>query len=73
MLVLSRKAGEKLVIGDNVEITVSKISGNRVTVAIDAPREVAIRRGELVALAGNDVPGGGSSDAASLHVAAYHA
>ncbi|MEM6978243.1 MAG: carbon storage regulator [Planctomycetota bacterium] len=47
MLVLSRKEGEKLVIGDNVVITVNRISGNRVAIGIDAPREVSIVRGEL--------------------------
>ncbi len=47
MLVLSRKEGEKLVIGDNITLVVSKISGNRVTVGIEAPAEVKIVRGEL--------------------------
>ena len=47
MLVLSRKEGEKLVIGDNIVLTVSRISGNRVAIGIDAPREVRIVRGEL--------------------------
>ena len=45
MLVLSRKEGEQLVIGDNVVLTINRISGNRV--AIEAPREVRIVRGEL--------------------------
>lgn len=47
MLVLSRKEGEKLVIGDNVVITVNRIAGNRVAIGIEAPREVAIVRGEI--------------------------
>lgn len=47
MLVLSRKEGEKLVIGDNITLVVSKISGNRVTVGIEAPVDVKILRGEL--------------------------
>lgn len=47
MLVLSRKEGERLVIGDNVVVTINRISGNRVTVGIEAPREVRIVRGEL--------------------------
>ncbi|WP_164103101.1 carbon storage regulator [Candidatus Laterigemmans baculatus] len=47
MLVLSRKEGERLVIGDNVVITVNRISGNRITLGIEAPREVRIVRGEL--------------------------
>lgn len=47
MLVLSRKVGEKLVIGDNITVVVSRISGNRVTLAIEAPQEVRIVRGEL--------------------------
>jgi carbon storage regulator len=47
MLVLSRKEGEKLVIGDNITLVVSKICGNRVTVGIEAPADVKIFRGEL--------------------------
>lgn len=47
MLVLSRREGEKLVIGDNITLVVSRISGNRVTVGIEAPIDVKIFRGEL--------------------------
>jgi carbon storage regulator CsrA len=47
MLVLSRKVGEKLVIGDNITIVVNRVAGNRVTIGIDAPGEVRIVRGEL--------------------------
>ncbi len=47
MLVLSRKEGEKLVIGDNISLVVSKISGNRVTLGVEAPADVKIFRGEL--------------------------
>lgn len=47
MLVLSRKEGERIVIGGNVVVTVSRIAGNRITLAIDAPRDVRIVRGEL--------------------------
>lgn len=47
MLVLSRKEGEKLVIGDNITLVVSKICGNRVTLGIEAPADCKIFRGEL--------------------------
>ena len=47
MLVLSRKEGEQLVIGDNIVLTVNRIAGNRVAIGIEAPREVPIVRGEL--------------------------
>ena len=47
MLVLSRKEGEKLLIGDNITLVVSKIAGNRVTLGIEAPADVKIFRGEL--------------------------
>lgn len=47
MLVLTRKEGEKLVIGDNIVVTINRIAGNRVAIGIDAPREVSIVRGEL--------------------------
>ncbi|RMF45171.1 MAG: carbon storage regulator [Planctomycetota bacterium] len=48
MLVLSRKEGEKLVIGDNITLVVSKISGNRVSLGIEAPADVKVFRGELL-------------------------
>ena len=47
MLVLSRKVGQEILIGDNVRITITKVSGNRVTLGIEAPDHVRILRGEL--------------------------
>lgn len=47
MLILSRKAGQSIRIDDNVELIVTNVSGNRVTVGIRAPRETRILRGEL--------------------------
>lgn len=47
MLVLSRKIGEKILIGDNIVVEVRRVAGNRVTLAVEAPREVRILRGEL--------------------------
>src|SRR5262245_44945512 len=47
MLVLSRKIGEKLIIGDNITVVVSRVAGNRVTLGIEAPSDVRIIRGEL--------------------------
>jgi carbon storage regulator CsrA len=49
MLVLTRKCGEAVEIGDNIEITVVKISGNQVRLGIEAPRSLSIRRPEAVA------------------------
>ena len=47
MLVLSRKPGEKVVIGEDVILTVLEVIGNRVRVGIEAPDHVRILRGEL--------------------------
>ena len=48
MLVISRKAGEKLRVGASVSITILSVSGDKVAVGIDAPREIPILRGELI-------------------------
>ncbi len=48
MLVLTRKLMEKLVIGDNICITVVRIEGGQVRLGIDAPSDVRIIRSELV-------------------------
>ena len=47
MLVLSRKVGERIVIGDDVTLVVSRVSGNRVSIGIEAPDDVKVIRGEL--------------------------
>ncbi|WP_097025898.1 carbon storage regulator CsrA [Clostridium peptidivorans] len=47
MLVVSRKKGESILIGDNIEITIAKIDDGSVKIAISAPKEVTILRKEL--------------------------
>lgn len=47
MLVLTRKVGERIRIGDDVEVEVIRIVGNRVKLAIVAPRKIVVLRGEL--------------------------
>lgn len=48
MLVLSRKPSERIHIGDNIIITVVRISGQTVRIGIDAPKEIKIMREELL-------------------------
>ena len=47
MLVISRKIGESIMLGDDIEIKIAEVSGERVKLAIDAPREVLVLRKEL--------------------------
>jgi carbon storage regulator CsrA len=47
MLVLSRKVGQKIVLGDDVVLVINRIAGNRVSIGIQAPEHVRIVRGEL--------------------------
>lgn len=47
MLALTRKPGEQIVIGDNITITVVDIKGDSIRLAIDAPKEIKIYRGEI--------------------------
>lgn len=47
MLILQRKAGESILIGDNITVTVISTEGGRVHLAIDAPKSVPILRSEL--------------------------
>lgn len=48
MLVITRKEGESFLIGDNIEINITKIADGNVKIAISAPREMIILRKELV-------------------------
>ncbi len=48
MLIITRKVGESIVIGDGIEITVSKINDGNVKLGIQAPKDVNILRKEIV-------------------------
>ncbi len=49
MLVLTRKPGESVTIGDNIKITVIDIKGRQVRIGVEAPREMTIHREEIYA------------------------
>ncbi|WP_261166273.1 carbon storage regulator CsrA [Microbacterium sp. Marseille-Q6965] len=48
MLVLTRRIGESLLIGDDVEVTVLDVKGDSIRIGIRAPRETRIQRSEIV-------------------------
>jgi carbon storage regulator len=47
MLILSRRPGESLTIGDNITVTVVSINGNQIRLGINAPRELRVLRDEI--------------------------
>jgi carbon storage regulator len=47
MLALTRKVGESIVIGDDIEVTVLAVHGDQIKIGIDAPRSVPIHRKEI--------------------------
>jgi carbon storage regulator len=67
MLVLTRKVGERIQIGDQVVVTVVRINGPAVRLGVEAPAELAIVRQEIAQAAAGDVPSAGSLEAVSGH------
>ena len=47
MLILTRRVGETLMIGDEVTVTVLGVKGNQIRIGVNAPREVAVHREEI--------------------------
>jgi len=47
MLILTRRVGETLMIGDEVTVTVLGVKGNQVRIGVNAPRDVAVHREEI--------------------------
>lgn len=47
MLILTRKVGESLLIGDDVSITILNVRGNQVKIGVKAPKEISVHREEI--------------------------
>lgn len=56
MLVLSRDAGESILIGDNVSVQVLEIKGKQVKIGITAPKSMPVHRNEIAERMGIDKP-----------------
>jgi len=47
MLILTRRVGETIMVGDEVQVTVLGVKGNQIRIGIDAPEEIAVHREEI--------------------------
>ncbi len=66
MLILTRKAGQGFTIGDDVEITITEISGDKVRVGINAPREIKVLRAELSQTMQQNVQAAGPASSSAI-------
>lgn len=67
MLVISRKAGQSFHIGDDIHITITEISGDRVKIGIDAPIALNVLRDELLQTIRSNVAAVNKTDSESVH------
>jgi carbon storage regulator len=74
MLILTRRIGETLIIGDNVKVTVLGVRGHQVRLGVDAPKDLSVHREEIYLRikneemgneGGKDAEDGGSEDGGS--------
>lgn len=66
MLIITRRPGEKIVLGDDVTITVMEVSGQTVRLGIDAPKELPIYREEIWAAVKQENEAAARADAGPL-------
>ena len=62
MLILTRRVGETLMIGDNVTVTVLGVKGNQVRIGITAPKDVGVHREEIYQKIGKEGDSGTTAD-----------
>lgn len=65
MLILTRRVGESIMIGEEVVVTVLGVKGNQVRIGVNAPKEVSVHREEIYERIKREDDGGGSQSAAS--------
>jgi carbon storage regulator len=56
MLILTRRVGETLMVGDDVTVTVLGVKGNQVRIGVNAPKDVAVHREEIYQRIQNETP-----------------
>ena len=66
MLILTRRVGETVMIGNDVTVTVLGVKGNQVRVGVNAPKEIAVHREEIYERIKREAQGGGSVRAVGL-------
>lgn len=71
MLVLCRKLGEVIVIGDDIRITVTDISGDKVRLGIEAPRNITVNRLEVARRVSQQRTSAAGRDIASIGERSY--
>ena len=66
MLILTRKVGETLMIGDEIEVTILSLKGNQVRIGVNAPKDVPVHREEIYQRIQDENRQASQSDVASL-------
>lgn len=67
MLILTRRVGESLVIGDNVNVTVLGVKGNQVRIGVNAPKDVSVHREEIYQRIQDEQAGGGPAGVSTFN------